>query len=277
MTDETKTALLSKLRAPVAPAPDGFVPVAASVLRTLAEPGLIKRTLGKFSPALAAKLGFTPEEEKAIEAMYLAFGESFDYPCAPLASAPVAGEADQDEMERRGWVNIGYKHDLEKARRAISHCNIPGFDTMSLDNAIYWLRARADDAAHQAIPAGEAQPVAYAVHNIDTKGDVRVAAVKPWAGPESMRDADRWGNRWAGNRPLVYGDAAPQASEAVRDAEDAERWRWATASDGNADKLCSIVLCHGGYQEKINDRADFYRAALSAQPGAQKKGGSDAN
>lgn len=65
--------------------------------------------------------------------------------------------------------------------------------------------------------------------------------------------------------------AAPQASEAVRDAEDAERWRWATASDGNADKLCSIVLCHGGYQEKINDRADFYRAALSAQPGAQKE------
>ena len=70
---------------------------------------------------------------------------------------------------------------------------------------------------------------------------------------------------------LANGDAAPQASEAVRNAEDAERWRWATASDGNADKLCSIVLCHGGYQEKINDRADFYRAALSAQPGAQKE------
>ncbi|AJD82957.1 hypothetical protein PJWF_00063 [Achromobacter phage JWF] len=58
----------------------------------------------------------------------------------PLASA----DADQDEMERQGWVNIGYKHDLEKARRAISFCNIPGFDTMSLDNAIYWLRNKAD-------------------------------------------------------------------------------------------------------------------------------------
>ena len=65
--------------------------------------------------------------------------------------------------------------------------------------------------------------------------------------------------------------AAPQASEAVRDAEDAARWRWATASDGNADKLCSIVLCHGGYQKKIDERADFCRAALSAQPGAQKE------
>ncbi|CAO3886222.1 hypothetical protein [Achromobacter mucicolens] len=70
--------------------------------------------------------------------------------------------------------------------------------------------------------------------------------------------------------------SAHQASKAVRDAEDAARWRWATASDGNADKLCSIVLCHGGYQDKINERADFYRAALSAQPGAQRTGGSDA-
>ncbi|MNU91093.1 hypothetical protein D3C71_809740 [compost metagenome] len=72
---------------------------------------------------------------------------------ASQASAPVAGEADQDEMERRGWVNVGYKHDLEKARRAISFCNIPGFDTMSLDNAIYWLRAKVDDAAPQASEA----------------------------------------------------------------------------------------------------------------------------
>ncbi|EJO27520.1 hypothetical protein QWC_31433 [Achromobacter marplatensis] len=62
---------------------------------------------------------------------------------APQASEAVRN-ADQDEMERLGWVNIGYKHDLEKARRAISFCNIPGFDTMSLDNAIYWLRANAD-------------------------------------------------------------------------------------------------------------------------------------
>lgn len=60
------------------------------------------------------------------------------------------------------------------------------------------------------------------------------------------------------------------ASEAVRDVEDAARWRWATAVDDNAEMLHSIVLCHGGDQQKINERADFYRAALSAQPGAQK-------
>lgn len=58
---------------------------------------------------------------------------------------------------------------------------------------------------------------------------------------------------------------APLASEAVRDVEDAERWRWATAIDENAQTLHSIVLCHGGDQQKINARADFYRAALSAQ------------
>ncbi|KNE28142.1 hypothetical protein [Achromobacter spanius] len=74
---------------------------------------------------------------------------------APQASEAVRN-ADQDEMERLGWVNIGYKHDLEKARRAISFCNIPGFDTMSLDNAIYWLRANADkDGGDCAKSAGE--------------------------------------------------------------------------------------------------------------------------
>jgi len=60
--------------------------------------------------------------------------------------------------------------------------------------------------------------------------------------------------------------AAPQASEAVRDAEDAARWRWATATDENAEGLYTIVLCYGGDQQKINERADFYRPALSAQP-----------
>ena len=60
-----------------------------------------------------------------------------------------------------------------------------------------------------------------------------------------------------------------QTSEAVRDVEDAERWRWATAIDENTQTLHSIVLCHGGDQQKINARADFYRAALSAQPSPQ--------
>lgn len=48
-------------------------------------------------------------------------------------------------------------------------------------------------------------------------------------------------------------------------AGDAGRWRWATAIDENAQTLHSIVLCHGGDQQKINERADFYRAALAAR------------
>ncbi|MFY4013972.1 hypothetical protein ACOTJS_19350 [Achromobacter xylosoxidans] len=52
-------------------------------------------------------------------------------------------------------------------------------------------------------------------------------------------------------------------------AGDAERWRWATATDENAQMLCTIVQAYGGDQQKINERADFYRAALSATQAEQ--------
>ncbi|MDH1299717.1 hypothetical protein [Achromobacter sp. GD03932] len=95
-----------------------------------------------------------------------------------------------------------------------------------------------------------------------------------YAAPQASEAVDRSPNL-QGSQVDRLAELQGSASEEVRDAEDAARWRWATASDGNADKLCSIVLCHGGYQNKINERADVYRAALSAQPGAQRTGGSD--
>lgn len=52
-------------------------------------------------------------------------------------------------------------------------------------------------------------------------------------------------------------------------AGDAERWRWATATDENAQMLYVIVQAYGGDQQKINERADFYRAALSATQAEQ--------
>ncbi|CAB3914103.1 hypothetical protein LMG26841_05153 [Achromobacter dolens] len=52
-------------------------------------------------------------------------------------------------------------------------------------------------------------------------------------------------------------------------AEDAERWRWATATDENAQMLYTIVQAYGGDQKKINERADFYRAALSSPQAEQ--------
>ncbi|MDF8363323.1 MULTISPECIES: hypothetical protein [Achromobacter] len=61
--------------------------------------------------------------------------------------------------------------------------------------------------------AGKARPVAYAVHGIDARGKIRVAAVKPWAGDESLCDSDGLGDMWSGNEPLVYANAAPQASK----------------------------------------------------------------
>ncbi|MNR71796.1 hypothetical protein D3C71_24740 [compost metagenome] len=69
-----------------------------------------------------------------------------------LAATDPAQGIDQDAMERLGWVNIGYKHDVDKARRALSFCDIPGFDGMSMDNAIYWLRNRPEQE-----PAGRAE------------------------------------------------------------------------------------------------------------------------
>lgn len=113
--------------------------------------------------------------------------------------------------------------------------------------------------------AGEAQPVAW--REVDRNGHAMTCWYDGNPGVNPVPSQASFS--------IQRAYAVPQASEAVRDVEDAERWRWATASDGNADKLCSIVLCHGGYQDKINERADFYRAALSAQPGAQRTGGGD--
>jgi hypothetical protein len=39
---------------------------------------------------------------------------------------------------------------------------------------------------------------------------------------------------------------------------DAERYRWATATEDNASTLHSILLCHAGDQAKIDERVDEY-------------------
>lgn len=69
-----------------------------------------------------------------------------------------------------------------------------------------------------------------------------------WARSESAQD---------------YGKRVEQAvlqSEQVQAwKRDAERYRWATALDDNAETLYSIVLSYGGDQAKINERVDAYR------------------
>jgi hypothetical protein len=122
-----------------------------------------------------------------------------------LASAPLAGErADVDLSELA--IKCGAVISTDDLSWTFSYSAMRNF----------CVRARA--ALASAPVAGEA--VAYAIHNVDLKGDVRVYAVKPLEGPESMQDDAGWGDRWAGNRPLVYGDAAPQASKPAECAEE---------------------------------------------------------
>ncbi|MGZ9893073.1 hypothetical protein ACXXNA_05895 [Bordetella bronchiseptica] len=235
---------LSKLRAPVAPAPDGFVPVAASVLRTLAEPGLIKRTLGKFSPALAGQLGFTPEEEKAIEAMYLAFGESFDYPCAAPASAPVAlsGVERQavtgliavaraaftvcDDAEDTGVATVNVdRDDIAKLGEALDLLDElpddqPGY-SMGPSNRAEWALRRLLGVASAPV-AGEAQPDDLNKRLLEaTIRDLAAISEHLGLDPneggadpiiEAIDELRRERDDWVDAQYADAGDAAPQAS-----------------------------------------------------------------
>ncbi|WYX32167.1 hypothetical protein WJ976_12985 [Achromobacter denitrificans] len=118
---------------------------------------------------------------------------------------------------------------------------------------------------HKGEPAPQAsEAVAYLGDNVAARLD-NMADNQP---PGSQAQSDLYAAATIWRKHIAH-RAAPQASEAVRDVEDAERWRWATAIDENVQTLRSIVLCHGGDQQKINARADFYRAALSAQPSPQ--------
>lgn len=137
--------------------------------------------------------------------------------------------------------------------------------------------------------AGEAQPSrqtlldaiwrhgnarAMAEHNIAYRDEVRNTAdalialfdAAPQASAEYERGhADGWAAGWdqAIKQPQADKDGGQQR------AGDAERWRWATATDENAQMLYTIVQAYGGDQQKINERADFYRAALSATQAEQ--------
>lgn len=136
-----------------------------------------------------------------------------------LASAPVHRPAPME-------VSPGHRAALADIRDELNRLGMFAHTALSLDADD--MRNNMDDLAERLLAlagsapvasahvAGEAQPVAYAVHGIDARGRIRVAAVKPWAGDESLCDSDGLGDMWSGNEPLVYANAAPQASEAVR-------------------------------------------------------------
>lgn len=144
-TPETRLAFAAG-RASVAQAgeqaPTGFIPVHPDVLRRLGDPELMKRTIGKFSPALAEKMGFTPEEEKALEALYNAF-DGFNVPCAPPAPpAPVGVDAVEvtkliephywaDDPEREAFNEWNRADAVQHTRAVLSQLGIP--DTSKRD------------------------------------------------------------------------------------------------------------------------------------------------
>lgn len=103
--------------------------------------------------------------------------------------------------------------------------------------------------------------------------DVHNAALEEAAKEMDRLHAEnrRWHNEFREAAAVVRALKQPQADKdgGQQHAGDAERWRWATATDENAQMLYTIVQAYGGDQQKINERADFYRAALSAPQAEQ--------
>lgn len=48
--------------------------------------------------------------------------------------------------------------------------------------------------------------------------------------------------------------------------DDAARWKWATSLEDNAETVYSVVMTHGGDQDKINERVDAYRLDATQTP-----------
>lgn len=65
-------------------------------------------------------------------------------------------------------------------------------------------------------------------------------------------------------------DGSCRRDAAPTDTQDAERYRWASDLSDNAETFHSVVLCHEGDQDKINERIDSYRAASEPNKGAEK-------
>ena len=140
-----------------------------------------------------------------------------------------------------------------------------------------------------------ALPMLRSVHTALASAPVAGVAQKPVAwlpdgcGPTKDPEiAQAWRNLGRNVRPLVYADAAPQASEAVRDAERLEflitHGAWVAWSKDH--ELCrvfhrdedgDIEPFMGWHRSALaasltaRDAIDKAMAALSAQPGAQKE------
>jgi len=174
-------------------------------------------------------------------------------------SAPVAAEA-----RPAGWQNALRIAELPEVDKALANfC-----DESTLDNAVGLVLAvlgAAPQASTVAVEAPSDMPTPIWWINHGLHGQITLR----------HDEADR--ARQAGATVYQY-HAAPQASEAVRDA--LAGWN-SEATREAAWQACRKHVGTGGWTaaEAFNYRGFFlhgWRAALSAQPGAQKSGGGDA-
>ncbi|WP_286936178.1 hypothetical protein [Achromobacter sp. UBA4530] len=116
--------------------------------------------------------------------------------------------------------------------------------------------------------SGEAQPVGYVEHSREYNFH---------ACPVMTRVIEYPALKNLPNGTKLY--AAPQASEAVRDAKDAERWRaferalhTRIPGPGHGTRIKVVAICPMyGDEKDVSDVRALIDAALSAQPGAQKE------
>ncbi|MCZ8436838.1 hypothetical protein [Achromobacter xylosoxidans] len=180
----------------------------------------------------------------------------------PKYVAPVAGEAQPVAWRYQTPTGWHATTDAQKAVSLRAHHPVEPLYAAPQASALAaeYTRGRADgfDAGQSAALEKAAQVAYEALHPTNPRSDWTEYA-------EHSAQHAAWAARSirALKQPQADKDGGQQR------AGDAERWRWATATDENAQMLYTIVQAYGGDQKKINERADFYRAALSATQAEQ--------
>ncbi|MFY1885148.1 hypothetical protein ACOTCJ_25915 [Achromobacter xylosoxidans] len=184
------------------------------------------------------------------------------------ASAPVAGEAQPVAVtDHQGDVHWGHGR-----KAGIALYAAPQASAEDVTRDLVALVVKLARSIRKSDPAMYGMALDFLKRHNLQGSPLRGESTTPPTGPtQAQCKAAAEIARGFGARHLADVLDPPQADKdgGQQRAGDAERWRWATATDENAQMLCTIVQAYGGDQQKINERADFYRAALSATQAEQ--------
>lgn len=252
-------ALLSKVSAPIA---DSTLPLEQA----------LHELIDKIVPGLDTG-DFVQDARRASTAL-----------SAILASAPVAGEA-TDRIEQMAATRYRVVPDGMCRYKVVAG---DGKRALYTDSKDFCLRVAAEltgafldgaFVASNAAPQASAEPQQYTHDEVFGPMESAWNAALEQAAAVAKRISDKYAFGHYGNETDTADEIEreilalkqPQADKdgGQQGAGDAERWRWATATDESAQMLYTIVQAYGGDQKKINERADFYRAALSAPQAEQ--------